>query len=81
MPADTRKAAGRADGTARVAKAEGRVNMTPSSTDCAAMPKLSLRWRIALWAALTFLLALGFAGYFMPGLRINWETIAAMCGF
>ena len=55
--------------------------MTPSSTDCAAMPKLSLRGRIALWAALTFLLVLGFAGYFLPGLRINWETIAAMCGF
>ena len=54
---------------------------TPSSTDSATMPKLGLGWRIAAWSALAIVLVVGFAGYFMPGLRLNWETIAAMCGF
>ena len=26
-------------------------------------------------------LAVGFVGYLTPGMRINWETIATMCGF
>lgn len=52
-----------------------------SSTDSATMPKLGLGWRIAGWSALTAVLVVGFAGYFMPGLRLNWETIATMCGF
>ena len=52
-----------------------------SPTDSSAMPKLGLGWRITAWSALAVVLAAGFAGYFMPGLRLNWETIAAMCGF
>ena len=52
-----------------------------SSADTAVMPKLGLGWRIFLWTALVLALGIGFAGYFMPGLRLNWETIAAMCGF
>lgn len=55
--------------------------MAWSSTDSASMPKLSLGWRIAAWVSLAAILSAGFAGYFMPGLRLNWETIAAMCGF
>lgn len=54
---------------------------TPSPTESDAMPKLALGWRIAGFSALALVLAVGFAGYFMPGLRLNWETIAAMCGF
>lgn len=52
-----------------------------SSAESATMPKLGMGWRLLAWTALAVVLAVGFAGYFMPGLRLNWETIAAMCGF
>jgi hypothetical protein len=39
------------------------------------------KWRVLGWAALVGVMALGFLGYLMPGVRLNWETIAAMCGF
>jgi len=45
------------------------------------MPKLPLAWRVAGWVGLSGLLAIGFMGYFLPGMRLNWESIAAMCGF
>ena len=32
-------------------------------------------------AALLLVLGIGFLGYLTPGMRINWETIATMCGF
>ncbi|WP_159079027.1 hypothetical protein [Orrella marina] len=37
--------------------------------------------RIATWAGLLILLAFGFLGYLTPGMQLNWETIATMCGF
>lgn len=37
--------------------------------------------RIATWTGLLILLALGFVGYLTPGMTLNWETIATMCGF
>lgn len=49
--------------------------------ETAQMPKLPLRWKIGVTVTLVLLLTLGFLGYFLPGLRLNWETIAAMCGF
>ena len=52
-----------------------------ASSDSTAMPRLSLGWRIAAWTGLALVLAIGFLGYLMPGVRLNWETIAAMCGF
>lgn len=52
-----------------------------ASSEPSTMPKLSWPWKVAMGAGLTFVLALGFLGYFMPGVRLNWETIAAMCGF
>ena len=30
---------------------------------------------------LLVVLAIGFLGYLTPSMRINWETIATMCGF
>jgi hypothetical protein len=39
------------------------------------------KWRVLGWSALVSVMALGFLGYLMPGVRLNWETIAAMCGF
>lgn len=43
--------------------------------------KVSLVWRVMGWLLLIAVLAVGFIGYTMPGMRLNWETIAAMCGF
>lgn len=45
------------------------------------MPKLPLAWRVVGGVVLTGLLAVGFLGYFSPGMRLNWDAIAAMCGF
>lgn len=38
-------------------------------------------WRILGGIALVAVLTLGFLGYTLPEVRLNWETIAAMCGF
>jgi len=38
-------------------------------------------WRWAGYAALAAVMALGFWGYFSPGMRLNWETLVALCGF
>ena len=46
-----------------------------------AMPKWPLAWRAAGWIALVSVLSLGFMGYFLPSVRLNWEAFAAMCGF
>lgn len=46
-----------------------------------AMPKWPLAWRVAGWIGLVSLLSLGFMGYFLPSVRLNWEAFAAMCGF
>ena len=43
--------------------------------------KRSLLVRAALGLGLCSVLALGFIGYLSPGMRLNWETIASMCGF
>jgi len=40
-----------------------------------------LAWRVAGWSLLVAVMAVGFLGYLTPGMRLNWETIAAMCGF
>jgi hypothetical protein len=37
--------------------------------------------RLLVWGAVLGVMALGFMGYLSPGVRLNWETIAAMCGF
>lgn len=39
------------------------------------------RWRWAGYAVVAAAMALGFWGYFSPGLRLNWETLVALCGF
>lgn len=38
-------------------------------------------WRIVAGTALAVVLAIGFIGYTQPDLQLNWETLAAMCGF
>ncbi|CAM4376738.1 Phage protein [Bordetella tumbae] len=38
-------------------------------------------WRALGGIALVAVLALGFLGYMRPDLQLNWETLAAMCGF
>ncbi len=38
-----------------------------------------LRW--VVWTVVLAVMALGFVGYLTPGMRMNWEAIAAMCGF
>jgi len=51
-----------------------------SPAPAAPAPRAS-RWRWAGYAAVAAVLALGFWGYFSPGLRLNWETLVALCGF
>jgi len=45
------------------------------------MPTRRTLWCTLAGIALAAVLALGFLGYTMPELRLNWETLAAMCGF
>lgn len=50
---------------------------------------VSLRWRdamsraarIGLWLLVLVALALGFAGWLHPDMRLAWESVAAACGF
>ena len=41
---------------------------------------MSRRSTWMIWIATTTLLALGFAGYLHPDMRLDWATIAQMCG-
>jgi hypothetical protein len=41
----------------------------------------SLMLRAGLWALLGGVLSVGFLAYLSPSMRLNWETIASMCGF
>jgi hypothetical protein len=43
--------------------------------------KASLMLRAGLWALLGGVLFVGFLPYLSPSMRLNWETIASMCGF
>ncbi|WP_255448252.1 MULTISPECIES: hypothetical protein [unclassified Bordetella] len=43
--------------------------------------KRSRFWRVLGGFLLVAVLALGFLGYSQPELQLNWETLAAMCGF
>ncbi|MFC3340157.1 hypothetical protein [Paracandidimonas soli] len=43
--------------------------------------KLSRALRTAGWVLLAAVLALSFAGYLSTDLRLQWENIAALCGF
>ena len=43
--------------------------------------KASFLVRTGLAVVLCAVLGLGFLGYFSAGMRLNWETIASMCGF
>ncbi|WP_279628544.1 hypothetical protein [Bordetella genomosp. 12] len=43
-----------------------------------------MRTRWARWLAglaLVAVLAVGFAGYLSPQMRLSWENVAALCGF
>ena len=37
--------------------------------------------KAGLWLLLALVLGLGMLSYTTPGMRLNWETIASMCGF
>ncbi len=43
--------------------------------------QFSKRARVTGWVVLVAVMALGFLGYLMPSIRVNWQTIASMCGF
>ncbi|AKQ59403.1 hypothetical protein [Bordetella hinzii] len=42
-------------------------------------PRRWPRWLAGL--LLAAVLGLGFAGYLSPQMRVNWENVAALCGF
>ena len=41
---------------------------------------MSRRFSWMIWLAAAGLLALGFAGYLHPDMRLDWAAIAQMCG-
>jgi len=45
------------------------------------MKTLSPGWRVAAYAGLVSILALGFWGYQSPSIALAWETLVALCGF
>jgi hypothetical protein len=45
------------------------------------LSRSNLFYRVGLGVLLMVVLAIGFLGYMTPGMRLNWETIATMCGF
>jgi len=38
-------------------------------------------WRWAGWVLLGVVLALSFLAYLSPAMQLQWETLAALCGF
>jgi len=38
-------------------------------------------WRWAGWALVGVVLALSFLAYLSPEMQLQWETLAALCGF
>jgi len=45
------------------------------------LSRSNLFYRVGLGVLLMVVLAIGFLGYMTPGMRLNLETIATMCGF
>jgi len=44
-------------------------------------PRLPRVWRVIGLALLGVVLALSFLAYLSPGMQLQWETLAALCGF
>lgn len=45
-------------------------------------PTMFSPWiKAGFWVLLVLTLGLGMLAYTTPGMRLNWETIASMCGF
>lgn len=38
-------------------------------------------WRVLGWVTIVLVLGLAFWGYLTPSMMVNWESLAAMCGF
>lgn len=53
---------------------------TPAPTSPRASRKQTA-WRTLATLAVVAVLALGFWGYTQPGMTLNWETLARLCGF
>ncbi|WP_170948535.1 hypothetical protein [Bordetella genomosp. 5] len=54
--------------------------MTSPADVRASSPRRSA-WRWTGYGALALVMALGFWGYLSPSMRLNWESVAALCGF
>jgi len=52
-----------------------------SSVDGLAWSRVPRGWRWTTYIAVGTVLALGFWAYQSPEMRINWEAVAALCGF
>jgi len=44
-------------------------------------PRSSRVWRLTGLALLGLVLALSFLAYLSPDMQLQWETLAALCGF
>ncbi|VFR20779.1 hypothetical protein ANDA3_3231 [plant metagenome] len=57
--------------------------MTPLAPSASSpRPAARRRWLLAAGGlALAAVLGIGFWGYMQPGMMLNWETVAAFCGF
>ncbi|MYZ45438.1 hypothetical protein EYW45_20860 [Achromobacter sp. KS-M25] len=52
-----------------------------NAADGLAWSRVPRGWRWTTYVAITAVLMLGFWAYQSPEMRINWETVAALCGF
>ena len=56
--------------------------MSPSKETDSSANLIGPPWaRRLVWAIVLIVMAVGFLGYLNPSLRLNWETVATMCGF
>jgi len=52
-----------------------------TNTHTGPSPQRARVWRALGWVCSGLVLALSFLAYLSPGMQLQWETLAALCGF